>query len=124
MRVSSLCAALAAPLILVFFIGMAVEAEAGGKCNPVFQTCKQVLKSKVNAQMRAACDRYGREQEANENRCRSYDVRSGKSLEQCAECCVLLRFDREHWRQCAALGLAPPVPEGNLAASERRLCAD
>jgi hypothetical protein len=128
MRISNYFAALAAPLtfVLVLVLGFAEVAEAAGKCNPAVQTCKQVVRALVSTKMKATCDRYGEEQEVNQNRCKGLDVRrggNGKTLEQCAGCCVALRFDREHWRQCEALGLAPPVPEAKLAASEKRLCA-
>jgi hypothetical protein len=110
-----------------FSFGGIYTAEAAPKCNPGIQSCKTQVKALVDQKMKARCDRFGAIQETNERRCRGLDVRRGgpgKTLEDCAECCADLRTDRENWRLCASLGLAPRVPEAKLAESEAKLCGD
>ena len=86
--------------------------------------CKERVQQEVAAQNKAAssgpqwqlsragCEQAGREQRANEQRCRAYDQQpGGKTEAQCAKCYRQAVFDASRWEQCAVRGWAPPVPD-------------
>lgn len=125
-----------AVLAALFVVSAVPTAEAGGRCDPTIQSCRTDVQRQVGDQDRAvrggpqwgpvsyaACQIASREQEGNERRCRSYDVRSasGKSREECAKCCRQVREDFARWQQCHQAGFAPSPPQA-IRASLARLC--
>ena len=59
----------------------------------------------------SACAIASREQEGNERRCRSYDLKvGGKTREECAKCYRQVREDLARWEQCYREGYAPKPP--------------
>lgn len=119
-------------LALAFFMLLGATAQAGGYCTAT-QSCRAEVAARVDAQnqrvqgaprwslSRASCHRAGREQRANERRCRSYDrQQGGKTLAQCAKCYRQAVFDAARWKLCHSRDWAPPVP-GAIYRSIARL---
>lgn len=100
-----------------------VQAADMSTCTTVV-TCEDEVSREVARQDAAAssgpqwgpvsqsqCAIASREQEANERRCKAYDLkRNGKTLKECAKCYRQVRFDIARWEQCHRAGFAPAVP--------------
>lgn len=114
------------------FFGAVMVLALGGGMSPVgagtFCTTVNDCRAEVRAQVRAqdqaaargsqwgpvgrsACAIASREQEANERRCRSYDLKpGGKTRAECAKCYRQVREDIARWEQCYRAGYAPRPP--------------
>jgi hypothetical protein len=70
------------------------------------------------------CNEASDEMDTSMSLCRSYDIRAGKSNEQCAKCCRQLREGARRWKACHSAGFAPAVDWHTINASKKRLGCD
>jgi hypothetical protein len=119
---NKLIIALAFVLSLFAFGGVVSTAQAGEYCKTK-SSCVAAVKQEVRRQNAAtdgrlwgppspsACEIASREQEGNERRCRSYDLKpGGKTWEECAKCYRQVLLDIARWEQCYRGGWAPKPP--------------